>query len=230
MRHHVRFRFLPLNEPCSVLNAIESEHALYAQFNFFPYLRNPINVAILVAPSAPSKWVKVTYFQTDPRRDFVVKVLAPLIVKFLESPLKFSSQQISFFCYRILFIRIICLDSVLIDCFSLFFADIPAAVSLPHFYKADSKLLNSIDGLKPNHTLHSTSLAIQPVSMEQNHREQQNPTPFKFNASKFNFVIHGSVFRSSLICVVLPALSACFVLDVQTESWCTTCRPHSSAN
>ena len=60
---------------------------------------------------------------------------------------------VSFFCF--LFI-----DSY----FLLNVADIPAAVSLPHFYKADRKLLDAVDGLEPNETLHSTSLAIQPVS------------------------------------------------------------------
>lgn len=48
-------------------------------------------------------------------------------------------------------------------------ADIPAAVSLPHFYQADESLLERIDGLKPNKTLHGTTLAIQPVSIEPIH-------------------------------------------------------------
>ncbi|XP_052121454.1 scavenger receptor class B member 1-like [Frankliniella occidentalis] len=55
--------------------------------------------------------------------------------------------------------------------------DIPAAVSLPHFYKADESLLTKIDGLRPNRTLHGTTLAIQPrvgVPLIANIRVQTN--------------------------------------------------------
>jgi len=43
------------------------------------------------------------------------------------------------------------------------FSGIPAAVSKPHFLDADPSLLQHVDGLQPNETLHGTSLAIQPV-------------------------------------------------------------------
>ncbi|KAK3907484.1 Scavenger receptor class B member 1 [Frankliniella fusca] len=55
--------------------------------------------------------------------------------------------------------------------------DIPAAVSLPHFYKADESLLEQIDGLRPNGSLHATTLAIQPrvgVPLIANIRVQTN--------------------------------------------------------
>lgn len=38
----------------------------------------------------------------------------------------------------------------------------PVYLSFPHFYKADSKLLDAIDGLKPDKKLHETYFKIQP--------------------------------------------------------------------
>lgn len=39
----------------------------------------------------------------------------------------------------------------------------PVYLSFPHFYKADPKLLDAIDGLKPVPELHETFFKIQPV-------------------------------------------------------------------
>ncbi|XP_034234473.1 scavenger receptor class B member 1-like [Thrips palmi] len=71
--------------------------------------------------------------------------------------------------------------------------DIPAAVSLPHFYKADERLLEKIDGLHPNESLHATTLAIQPrvgvplvahIRVQTNlvvHKTKGNPRVAPFN-------------------------------------------------
>lgn len=40
----------------------------------------------------------------------------------------------------------------------------PVYLSFPHFYKADPKLLDAVDGLKPTEKLHETYFKIQPVS------------------------------------------------------------------
>lgn len=40
----------------------------------------------------------------------------------------------------------------------------PVYLSFPHFYKADPKLLDAVDGLKPVGKLHETYFKIQPVS------------------------------------------------------------------
>lgn len=39
----------------------------------------------------------------------------------------------------------------------------PVYVSQPHFYLADASLLDDVDGLTPNKTLHETFFKIQPV-------------------------------------------------------------------
>lgn len=71
--------------------------------------------------------------------------------------------------------------------------DIPAAVSLPHFYQADESLLDKIDGLRPNQSLHATTLAIQPrigvplvahIRVQTNlviHKTKGNPRVTPFN-------------------------------------------------
>lgn len=46
----------------------------------------------------------------------------------------------------------------------LFISGAPVYLSFPHFYKADPKLLDAIDGLKPVENLHETYFKIQPVS------------------------------------------------------------------
>ena len=40
----------------------------------------------------------------------------------------------------------------------------PVMLSWPHFFQADPKLINAIDGLKPNRAKHQMSIDIQPVS------------------------------------------------------------------
>lgn len=49
-----------------------------------------------------------------------------------------------------------------------FFADIPAAVSYPHFYRSDPSLLNEVDGLEPNADKHGSEIVLQPVSLTDN--------------------------------------------------------------
>lgn len=39
----------------------------------------------------------------------------------------------------------------------------PIALSLPHFYGADRRLLKSVVGLKPDKSIHETYLNIEPV-------------------------------------------------------------------
>ncbi|KAG5314908.1 SCRB1 protein, partial [Pseudoatta argentina] len=54
---------------------------------------------------------------------------------------------------------------------------IPVYLSFPHFYKADPKLLDAIDGLKPINNLHKTYFKIQPklgVPLEAKVRVQLN--------------------------------------------------------
>lgn len=41
----------------------------------------------------------------------------------------------------------------------------PVFVSNPHFYQADPSLLDAVEGLKPNKTLHDTFFKIQPVRL-----------------------------------------------------------------
>ena len=43
----------------------------------------------------------------------------------------------------------------------------PVYLSFPHFYKADPKLLDAVEGLKPNPEIHETYFKIQPVSYVQ---------------------------------------------------------------
>ncbi|EFN74299.1 Scavenger receptor class B member 1, partial [Camponotus floridanus] len=53
----------------------------------------------------------------------------------------------------------------------------PVYLSFPHFYKADPKLLNAVDGLKPMENLHQTYFKIQPklgVPIEAKARVQLN--------------------------------------------------------
>lgn len=40
----------------------------------------------------------------------------------------------------------------------------PVYLSFPHFYKADPKLLDAVDGLNPMKKLHESYFKIQPVS------------------------------------------------------------------
>ena len=46
---------------------------------------------------------------------------------------------------------------------NFYFADIPAAVSLPHFLDADPSLLEDVEGLHPDEAKHRTSIILQPV-------------------------------------------------------------------
>lgn len=46
----------------------------------------------------------------------------------------------------------------------LIFVDAPVYLSFPHFYKADPKLLEDVEGLSPDQEKHETFLKIQPVS------------------------------------------------------------------
>jgi len=39
----------------------------------------------------------------------------------------------------------------------------PVYISFPHFYKADPKLLDAVEGLKPVGKLHESYMKIQPV-------------------------------------------------------------------
>lgn len=43
------------------------------------------------------------------------------------------------------------------------YVDIPVAVSLPHFYNSDPSLLNEVEGLSPNKSLHESIIILQPV-------------------------------------------------------------------
>lgn len=47
---------------------------------------------------------------------------------------------------------------------AFFSSGAPVYLSFPHFYKADPKLLDAVDGLKPIENLHQTYFKIQPVS------------------------------------------------------------------
>lgn len=46
------------------------------------------------------------------------------------------------------------------------FIDAPVYLSFPHFYKADPKLLDDVEGLSPDQEKHETFLKIQPVSFK----------------------------------------------------------------
>lgn len=45
------------------------------------------------------------------------------------------------------------------DCYMGF----PIALSYPHFYESDQKVLDSVEGLKPDHDLHHTFFVINEV-------------------------------------------------------------------
>lgn len=42
--------------------------------------------------------------------------------------------------------------------------DIPAAVSLPHFYNSDPSLVNEVEGINPVKEKHESIIIMQPVS------------------------------------------------------------------
>jgi len=44
------------------------------------------------------------------------------------------------------------------------FLDAPVYLSYPHFYNADQKLLEDVEGLLPDKEKHETFFKIQPVS------------------------------------------------------------------
>lgn len=44
--------------------------------------------------------------------------------------------------------------------------DAPVYLSFPHFYNADPKLLEDVEGLSPDQEKHETFLKIQPVSFK----------------------------------------------------------------
>lgn len=54
-----------------------------------------------------------------------------------------------------------CLPSGLSDISPCYY-DIPVALSLPHFYKADPKLLEAVDGLAPDAERHRSTISIEP--------------------------------------------------------------------
>lgn len=41
----------------------------------------------------------------------------------------------------------------------------PVYISNPHFYLADPTLLDAVEGLKPNQSIHESYFKIQPVSI-----------------------------------------------------------------
>lgn len=47
------------------------------------------------------------------------------------------------------------------------FTDAPVYLSNPHFYLADPSLLDAVEGLKPNKSIHQSYFKIQPVSLSQ---------------------------------------------------------------
>jgi hypothetical protein len=47
----------------------------------------------------------------------------------------------------------------------MFLADIPVAMSFPHFYDADKSVQEGVDGLRPDQEKHASLVAIQPVSL-----------------------------------------------------------------
>ncbi|XP_046615004.1 scavenger receptor class B member 1 [Neodiprion virginianus] len=55
--------------------------------------------------------------------------------------------------------------------------NVPAAMSMPHFYKADPSLLEAVDGLKPDEERHDTRIILQPtvgIPLHVNSRMQTN--------------------------------------------------------
>lgn len=73
-----------------------------------------------------------------------------------------SIVSISCFTKLIDFLEI--LRTLLKDKSILFILGAPVYLSFPHFYKADPKLLDAIEGLKPIEKLHGSYFKIQPVS------------------------------------------------------------------
>jgi len=51
----------------------------------------------------------------------------------------------------------------LLRAMSLLIPGAPVYISFPHFYKADPKLLDAVEGLKPVEKLHESYIKIQPV-------------------------------------------------------------------
>jgi hypothetical protein len=45
------------------------------------------------------------------------------------------------------------------------FSDAPVYLSFPHFYNADPRLLDDVEGLSPDQEKHETFFKIQPVSI-----------------------------------------------------------------
>lgn len=45
----------------------------------------------------------------------------------------------------------------------LFVTDIPAAVSLPHFYNSDPSLVHEVEGINPVKEKHESIIIMQPV-------------------------------------------------------------------
>lgn len=56
----------------------------------------------------------------------------------------------------------------------------PVMLSWPHFFQADPKLLNAVEGLSPNKEKHQTSVDVQPVRYSLNIIQK-----FKIQNSKF---------------------------------------------
>lgn len=50
-----------------------------------------------------------------------------------------------------------------LTCVFIFPKGAPIVVSFPHFYQADPKYINAVDGLSPNKEEHETYLDLQPV-------------------------------------------------------------------
>lgn len=48
------------------------------------------------------------------------------------------------------------------------FSDAPVYLSFPHFYNADPRLLDDVEGLSPDQEKHETFFKIQPVSIQYN--------------------------------------------------------------
>lgn len=46
----------------------------------------------------------------------------------------------------------------------IYLTDIPAAVSLPHFYRSDPSLIAGVEGLNPDPKKHGSEVVLQPVS------------------------------------------------------------------
>jgi len=69
----------------------------------------------------------------------------------------------------------------------LFISDAPVYLSFPHFYKADPKLLESVEGLKPVEKLHESYMKIQPVSKIQRRNPQISKIDISFRISHNNF-------------------------------------------